>query len=205
MKIYTPFLIAIPFILSSCGQVGPLYLPGGQDDHIRNGVELDPTLIENQKKYNAEDSEDKETSSGQQKKQYYSNKIQRSYQNARLSNDGSDSSTNSSSDSNNRDTASNTSNTNKKSIDKSSSNGNTNVSTSSEESSVNNNSSTSSNSTSNTSSNNKSGSYTSKVDDDPSTPATDVNKPSSQSVDIGDNFAYDSNIMDSSQAGGTPA
>ncbi len=91
MKIYTPLLAVIPFILSSCGQVGPLYLPGGQVDHTRNGVELDPTLEENKKQYNPEDIADV-ISSGEQKKQYYSSKIQNSYQNARLSNDGSDTS-----------------------------------------------------------------------------------------------------------------
>ncbi|KEI34971.1 LPS translocon maturation chaperone LptM [Allofrancisella frigidaquae] len=45
---------------------------------------------------------------------------------------------------------------------------------------------------------------TSKVDDDPTSPSRNTNTPTSELVDSGDNFNYDANIQDSSEAGGTP-
>ncbi|MBK2027512.1 lipoprotein [Allofrancisella guangzhouensis] len=44
----------------------------------------------------------------------------------------------------------------------------------------------------------------SKVDDDPTPPSRNTNVPTSELADSGDNFNYDVNIQDSSEAGGTP-
>lgn len=43
-----------------------------------------------------------------------------------------------------------------------------------------------------------------KVDNDPTPPAKDYNTPTSELVDTQDNFNFDKNIQDSSDAGGTP-
>ena len=43
-----------------------------------------------------------------------------------------------------------------------------------------------------------------KVDNDPTPPAKNYNTPASELIDTGDNFNYDKNIQDSSDAGGTP-
>lgn len=137
-------LLACAFLsLTSCGQVGPLYLPGGQIDHRRNGAKLDPTLPENQVKENTgEDSDNNVYSDNTSKLSPGSNNNQ----------------------SNNKEIS-------KDSIDKISNN------------------------------NHKSNSsYSKKTDDDPTKPARDLNTPSSESVDIEDNFAYDGNILNYSIA-----
>ena len=46
---------------------------------------------------------------------------------------------------------------------------------------------------------------TTKVDNDPTPPAKNFNPSSSQLIDSGDNFAFDQNIQNSSEAGGTPS
>jgi predicted small lipoprotein YifL len=45
---------------------------------------------------------------------------------------------------------------------------------------------------------------TTKVDNDPTPPAKDNNPTSSQLMEDQDNFSYNKNILDSSEAGGTP-
>ena len=50
----------------------------------------------------------------------------------------------------------------------------------------------------------KASSETTKVDNDPTPPAKNFNPSSSQLIDSGDNFTFDKDIQDSSEAGGTP-
>ncbi|MED7818757.1 MULTISPECIES: LPS translocon maturation chaperone LptM [unclassified Francisella] len=53
--------------------------------------------------------------------------------------------------------------------------------------------------------NNQSSSQTTKVDNDPTPPAKNYNPTSSQLINSGDNFAFDKDIQESSEAGGTPS